>query len=148
MTHIFGIKSQGKTTETLDSPVLLFDGECMLCNTAVQWIVQREKDELLHFASLSSEKAKALLQSAGLKEYADSIVYVDRDGSVFLAHDAAFKVIKHLRRSWQWLKLFQCVPRGLRSAVYTWIAKNRIQWFGSVEHCALLTDFDKSRLHA
>lgn len=131
----------------LDAPYLLFDGECVLCNRSVQWVAKREKDNRLEFASLSSKKAKEILLPIGLEGYADSIVYVDEQGQVYLAHDAAFKLLVHLKWYWKLLHVLRIAPRGLRSAVYNWVAERRIGWFGAVDNCALLHDFDRERLH-
>jgi predicted DCC family thiol-disulfide oxidoreductase YuxK len=42
--------------------ILLFDGECNLCNRAVQIVIKHDKKEKFMFASLQSESAKDILK--------------------------------------------------------------------------------------
>lgn len=48
-------------------PVILFDGNCNLCNGGVQFVLDFDKDGLFRFASLQSDAGKALLQRSGRK---------------------------------------------------------------------------------
>ena len=62
-----------------DTPVLLIDGVCSLCEGAVQFIVRHERPDAppLHFGSLQDEAAKPLLALSGLPEdYLEGVVLV------------------------------------------------------------------------
>lgn len=48
-------------------PIILFDGNCNLCNGGVQFVLDFDKEGLFRFASLQSEAGKALLQRSGRK---------------------------------------------------------------------------------
>jgi predicted DCC family thiol-disulfide oxidoreductase YuxK len=46
-----------------EHPVVLFDGVCNLCSSAVQFIIDRDPKATFRFASLQSEAGAALLHS-------------------------------------------------------------------------------------
>ena len=50
--------------EATAHPVVLFDGVCNLCNSVVQWLVERDPEGRLRFASLQSRSARRALAAA------------------------------------------------------------------------------------
>ena len=46
-------------------PVILFDGECNLCNGGVQFVLDWDSAETYRFASLQSDAGRALLKRSG-----------------------------------------------------------------------------------
>ncbi|MBK8556375.1 MAG: thiol-disulfide oxidoreductase DCC family protein [Lewinellaceae bacterium] len=118
-------------------PVLLFDGVCNLCNASVQWILLRDKHGIFRFASLQSEQGQALLQQFGLDtETFNSVVLVD-NGQLFTQSDAVLQIASQLGLPWSAARVFRILPKGLRNAVYDWVARNRYRWFGRQEQCML-----------
>jgi predicted DCC family thiol-disulfide oxidoreductase YuxK len=49
-----------------ENAVILFDGVCNLCNGAINFIIDRDKDRKFKFTSLQSEPGQELLQKFGL----------------------------------------------------------------------------------
>ena len=47
-------------------PVLLFDGECGLCNGVVRFLLRQDTAARLHFAPLQSGPAQEYLRAQGL----------------------------------------------------------------------------------
>ena len=45
-----------------DQRIILFDGVCNLCNSAVNFVIKRDKTSVLKFASLQSEERKIIKQ--------------------------------------------------------------------------------------
>ena len=45
--------------EKIKRPILFFDGDCVLCNRTVQWLIRHERHDTLQFAALNSETAQA-----------------------------------------------------------------------------------------
>ena len=118
--------------------IILFDGVCNLCNSAVQWVIERDKEGRFDFASLQSQAARRELESViGPEEIAalpDSIVLVDSDG-VHTRSAAALRIVRALGSPFALLSLGVVVPRPIRDAVYDWIARNRYRWFGRRDTC-------------
>jgi predicted DCC family thiol-disulfide oxidoreductase YuxK len=51
--------------------------------------------------------------------------------------DAALRIVMRLGGAWKLAAVLLLVPRFLRDGVYTWVARNRYQWFGEHESCRL-----------
>ena len=120
-------------------PILLFDGECNLCNGAVQFVLTHEQDNRIRFASLQSATGQQLLEQFGLptRTY-ESFVLVDGD-RFFTESTAALRVTRYLKGGWKWLYAFIVVPKPIRDWVYRLVARNRYRWFGRQDSCWLPT---------
>ena len=122
-----------------DSPIILFDGVCNLCNASVNFVIDRDPRGIFRFAALQSEVARPMLEKQGLTDEAlDSIVLLEKD-KIYRRSTAALRIAKRLKGVWPLLYLFIVVPPPLRNAVYDWIARNRYRWFGKSETCRVPT---------
>lgn len=129
----------------LNKSILLFDGVCNLCNSSVQWVIDRDRQGQFQFASLQSEFSKQKLKQFGVKnEDLNTVVLIDGD-RVFKRSSAALEVLKKLGGGWQLFYVFKIVPAPIRDIVYNFIAKNRYRWFGKEESCRIPTPELKSR---
>jgi len=119
-------------------PVILFDGVCNLCNSAVQWVIERDEEGRFDFASLQSDVARRELGKVlGEKEIdalPDSIVLLDSDG-VHVRSAATLRIMRGLGPRYALLRLGIVLPRPIRDAVYNLIARNRYRWFGRRDTC-------------
>lgn len=127
----------------MDSPVILFDGVCNLCNSSVQWIIRRDGRARFRFASLQSSYAQNLPLLQGLV-LPDSLVLI-ADGKVYVKSSAALRIAGLLGFPWLLLKGGLIIPRFIRDAVYDFIARNRYRWFGKQEFCMMPSPELKSR---
>ena len=119
--------------------VVVFDGVCNLCNGVVNFLIDRDPEANLRFASLQSEAGRALLAEAGLSpDYRESFVLI-AGGIAFVGSDAALGIAHRMVQPWSWLYGLRLVPRPLRDAVYRFIARHRYQWFGQTDACRLPT---------
>lgn len=126
-------------------PVLLFDGVCNLCSGTVQFVIERDPDAKVRFASLQSEFAEQRFQELNIpNDYLDSIVLLE-DDRVYFKSTAALRLARHMRGLWPILGIFRIVPAPLRDLVYDWIARNRYRWFGKKEVCWIPTPELRSR---
>ena len=124
---------------------MLFDGDCNLCNGAVQFVLRRDPRAVFHFASLQSAVGRQLLASVGAKAtLPDSIVLV-ANGCVTWKSTAALRIARRLRWPWPLLAVAFVVPRPLRDLVYDWIARHRYRWFGKRAQCLVPTPALRAR---
>ena len=116
--------------------VILYDGECGLCDRLVQWVLPRDRAGFFHFAALQSPWAQTALGRHGLptKDF-DTMVLIE-EGRIHLRSSAALRVLRRLP-GWRWTYGFVVVPRGLRDAVYGWIARRRKRWFPGPLACGV-----------
>ncbi|MEO1517644.1 MAG: thiol-disulfide oxidoreductase DCC family protein [Bacteroidota bacterium] len=118
-------------------PIVLFDGVCNLCNSSVQFLIERDPERHFRFASLQSEVGQSLLKQHGLPaEHLSSVVLIE-DGHAYTHSDAPLRATRHMSGLWPAMGVFRILPRFLRDAVYNWIARNRYRWFGKQESCWL-----------
>jgi predicted DCC family thiol-disulfide oxidoreductase YuxK len=115
---------------TLDRPVILYDAGCNLCLGSVGFVRRRGGATRFQFVPLGSPEATGLLTegSGGC----DTLHLVDERGH----HErstAVLRIAAQLERPWSWLRFFLFVPSGLRDALYDFIARRRIRWFGRAE---------------
>ncbi|MEM8963308.1 MAG: thiol-disulfide oxidoreductase DCC family protein [Acidobacteriota bacterium] len=126
-------------------PIVLFDGICSLCNSAVAWLIERDRKEVFRFASLQSDAAAQALAAADAPEsLPDSMVLIDETG-VYTRSDAALRIAKHLGMPWSLAYLGRVLPRPLRDWIYALIAKHRYRWFGKTDTCRVPSPAERAR---
>ncbi len=91
----------------MDQPIVLFDGVCNLCNSAVQFIIRHDKKEKFLFASLQSEVGKKILSSNNLSQDDLKTFLLIEDERVYTKSTAALRVIKQLNG---FISIFISVP--------------------------------------
>ena len=117
--------------------IILFDGICNLCNSAVQFVIRNDKKKRFKFASLQSEAGKFLLLKGNLEpEKTDSFVLIS-EGFYYTRSTAALKVLKLLGGRWLLLYIFILIPAFIRDSVYNLIANHRYRWFGKKDSCMI-----------
>ncbi|QKE71615.1 DUF393 domain-containing protein [Arthrobacter citreus] len=119
-----------------DNPVILFDGECILCNGAVQFIIKHDRKGYFHFAALQSPFGEKLILEHPELSSIDSIILI-QNGKIKYESSAALRIAKHLDG---WPKLcfvFIMIPKPIRNFFYRLIAKNRYKFFGKNETCMI-----------
>jgi predicted DCC family thiol-disulfide oxidoreductase YuxK len=124
--------------------ILLFDGECNLCNGAVDFVIRRDKKRQFRFAALQSPAGARLRQSLSIPPQVDSLVLIE-DGVAYIRSSAALRVAGRLNMPWPLLWVFMLVPRVIRDAVYECIARNRYRWLGKRDTCRVATEEERSR---
>lgn len=122
-----------------NNPIILFDGVCNFCNSAVNFAIKRDKKGVIRFTPLQSTMGQQLLKEYNLPtEEMKSFVFID-NGTAYTRSTAAIKVCGYLRGLWPLTKAFLIVPKFIRDGMYDWIAKNRYKWFGKRESCMIPT---------
>lgn len=118
------------------APIVLFDGECGLCHRSVRFIARRDRG-LFRFAPLQSELGERLsTQCRPDAGRFDTLILVDNKRS-YAFSSGALRIARRLRWPWPLLFIFIVIPWPLRDAIYKFVAKNRIKWFGTSELCEL-----------
>ena len=126
-------------------PIILFDGVCNFCNSAVNFTIKRNKKANIFFAALQSDAGIRLLKEHDLPvEDMQSFIFIDK-GKAYNRSTAALKVCRHLRGLWPLCYGFIIVPKFIRDGIYNWIAKNRYKWFGERQECMIPSAAVKAR---
>ncbi|MFB6194078.1 MAG: thiol-disulfide oxidoreductase DCC family protein [Halobaculum sp.] len=123
--------------DSVEGPILLFDGVCTLCNGVVRFVVEHDRRGLVSFAPLDSPVGRALCDRFGLPtESFDSVVLIER-GRAYRKSAAALRLARYLDRPWRYGASARVLPRALRDAVYDLVADNRYRVFGRKDRCPI-----------
>lgn len=123
-----------------DKKIILFDGVCNLCNNAVNFIIERDQNDIFRFASLQSEVGRKLTMERGIDpEAMDSIILIEPGVAYYQRSTAALEISKDLSGGYSFLKHFSFLPEGFRDGIYNFIANNRYKWFGKKDACRIPT---------
>ena len=118
--------------------VILFDGICNLCNTAVITAIKYDRRNRFLFTAIQSKKGKEIIDYLKIDiTKIDSIILFEPGVAYEVKSTAALKIMCDFGGIWQLTKLLYIFPEGLRDLVYDYIAKNRYKWFGKKESCMI-----------
>jgi predicted DCC family thiol-disulfide oxidoreductase YuxK len=125
--------------EARGAPVLLYDGECGLCNRSVRFLLAIDRTGLLRFAPLQSEPGQAWLRANGLPvDDFSSLVFI-RDwegraaggpGAYALRTDGLVAALEAGGGIGRVLAFIRYFPRSWRDGVYRLVARIRYRIFG------------------
>lgn len=114
--------------------IIFFDGYCGLCNGVVDFMIERDPDQALHYAPLQGETARSLLTEAERNDL-DSVVFVD-ESMKYHKSEAVLRALSYLSQDWAALtRAARAIPRPIRDLIYDLVAKNRFKLFGRRESC-------------
>lgn len=120
--------------------IILFDGVCNLCNSAVRFVIQHDSKDVFRFVALQSELGREILKHIGINpKNIDSIILYEPGVAYYYKSSAAIQIAKHLGGFWHFGTVFKIIPNGLRNQLYDYIAKNRYKWYGKKESCMIPT---------
>ena len=127
--------------------LILFDGVCNLCNGTVNFVIQKDKNDVFRYASLQSALAEKLLAERGIdRRDTDSIILIEPGVAYFVKSDAAIEIARELGWPFKALKIFEVIlPASLRDALYDLIARNRYKLFGKKDQCMIPTPSLKAK---
>lgn len=129
----------------MDQPIVLFDGVCNLCNTAVQFIIKHDKKKQFYFAALQSETGQKLLTKYNFPVNELNSFILIENNKAYDRSTGALKVVKKFKGLWPLAYGLIIVPKFLRDGVYNWVGRNRYKWFGKKEECMIPTPELKAR---
>lgn len=116
--------------------IILFDGICNLCNSAVNFIIKRDKADNYRFAPLQSDIASDLLNERAIdSSKIDSLILIVPGEAYYLKSSAALKIGRSFGGIWHLLALLEWLPRPIRDWGYDLIARFRYRIFGKKSEC-------------
>ena len=123
---------------TDESPILVFDGVCVLCNRSVQFVLRHDRLQRYRFATSQSVRGRALLTTYGFDpEMPVSVLLIDQ-GNLYTQSTAILRVLASFGSGW---RLFagaaRVLPRSWRDRLYRFVSTHRYRWFGRNEVCMM-----------
>lgn len=129
-----------------EKKIIMFDGVCNLCNSAVNYVIDRDHDDVFRFVALQSNLGKELQEYLGITENTiDSIILYVPGEAYYTKSTAALKIMQSFKGIWKLTYIFNVLPAKFRDMVYDYVAKNRYKWYGKKEQCRIPTPELKSK---
>lgn len=135
----------GAGRESPPTLLVLFDGNCALCNRSVVFLLEHDRRGTLRFAPLESETGRRVVGSPEIPSGEPGSIVVVDGMKILRESNAVLSLTHHLRFPWSLLGAARVVPQGIRDAIYRWIACNRLRWFGTTDGCSLMRTAWKDR---
>lgn len=104
-----------------EQPVILFEGICNLCNSAVNFVIKRDKKSFIIFGPLQSDLATKIVSNNNLL-FTDlnSFVFVEKR-LVYARPTDALRVCRN--GLWPLMYNFIIMPGFIRGSIYNQISK-------------------------
>ena len=125
--------------------IILFDGECNLCNSFVDFIIRYDKRDKFKFDSLQSPNSIILLKETQIDPRKLDTVVLYSQGIFYTRSSAALLILLELGFPFSLTIILWIVPGFFRDWAYRMIAKNRYNWFGKRDNCRLPTKADRKK---
>ena len=108
------------------SAVLIYDGECPICQGGVRWVRRRALPGQFEFLPCQSPARRGRFPWMSEQTCLEALQLVLPDGRVLAGEVAIPEILRRLR-GWHWLAhLFQLPGAGfLAPRLYQWVARNR-----------------------
>ena len=119
----------------MTAPIYLFDGHCVLCSRAVQYVLRHERSPTMRFIAISSAEGRAIAAANDIDpDKPESFLVIEGRG-VSRSSDAILVLARYIGGIHQVALIGKILPRPLRDWLYSLVAKNRYKIFGRTETC-------------
>jgi predicted DCC family thiol-disulfide oxidoreductase YuxK len=132
-----------------DRLLVIFDGQCGLCNRVVRWLVRHDQRDRLRFVASESTSVAGLLTRQGIdapdSESGPATILVVREFGhatevVLVRSEAVLALLAELPRPWPSVAAaLRWIPRPVRDLGYRLIARWRYVLRGRLAQCPLPT---------
>ena len=111
--------------------IIIFDGECFICNRFYKWLLRNDKKNHIMFTNIQS---KFYSENSNIDKSKDSIIVI-RNNKILYESDAINYIFKKTKTQSFLRFILSIFPRFISNSIYRTIAKNRYNFFGKKETC-------------
>lgn len=108
-----------------DRPLILFDGDCVLCSGSARFILRRDRAGRFRLAPVQSPLGRALLAHYGVDPADPLTMLLIEAGRAHERSDAVLRIAGGLPAPVSFAAGLRLIPGGWRDAVYLWVARRR-----------------------
>ena len=128
------------------TPLVIFDGMCVLCSNGIRWMLDRDPNGLSRFAVIQDLLPQALYRHYGLDADAFDTFMVLKDGEPHTRWSGVLAAARTLPQPWKTLGVIgRIIPNFVGDAAYDVVQRNRIRWFGSRQSCRRPNEAETAR---
>jgi predicted DCC family thiol-disulfide oxidoreductase YuxK len=126
-------------TKTLkEHAIIIFDGQCNLCDNSVNFIINRDPNCFFKFTPQQSPFAQKILKETYGNKIPDSVILINQKG-IYNRSSALLRIASKLPGGWKIFTLLRVIPPFLLNPFYRSLAIVRKKVFGSREVCLIPT---------
>lgn len=112
--------------------LIIFDDECIICNSTVNFILKYDVAEKFIFTSFDSSfintKLNLKIDNASVCVIAGERIFQKSEAVIYVLDNLSFPLKKIFN-------LFRFLPVKLRNGIYEFVAKNRYRVFTKLDKC-------------
>ena len=113
-----------------DRPIIVFDGHCALCSGFARFVLRHDRHGRIRLLAAQTPLGQALMRHLDLDPVNFETNVLLEDGRAYIKSDGSLRMFIHLGLPWSICKVLRLAPRSLLDALYDWVARNRMRWFG------------------
>lgn len=122
---------------TQEKDIVIFDGECNLCNGVVGWLLKFAPPSIFEFVAFQSPKGQNLLRLYNRDTKSlDTVILIDSQG-LHTHSDGFLRIVSNIPKWQRVAALLAFIPRLLRDFVYKTASRYRVRWFGTASSCTI-----------
>jgi len=118
--------------------IILFDGECAMCNNYILFVAKNDSDDNFKFLSIQNKKVNEFKKIHSICTENISSIYIIDNNEIKSKSRAVLKIVSMLKFPYNLLTIFYIIPNFLRDIIYDLVAKNRYRIFGKVDECSIV----------
>jgi len=127
------------------APIYLFDGHCVLCSRAVQYVLRHEKSPDMRFVAITSVEGRKLAKANDIDpDDPESFLIIEGD-NVLRSSDAIIALGRYVGGLHKVASIGKVLPRPIRDWLFGIMAKNRYKIFGRTESCYVPSPENRDR---
>ena len=121
-----------------DKIIILFDGECAMCNNYILFVAKNDSDDNFRFLSIQNKKIIELKKTHAIDEDNISSICIIDNNKIKRKSKAILKIVSKLKFPYNLLIVLYVIPSFIRDIIYDLVAKNRYKIFGKVDECSIV----------
>ena len=111
--------------------IIVFDGECLICNRFYKWVLRNDKKNVFMFTNIQS---KFYSENSNIDKSKDSIIVITKNKILYNC-DAIAYILKTIKTQLVIRFIISIFPRFVSNFFYQIIARNRYDLFGKKDTC-------------
>lgn len=111
--------------------IIVFDGECLICNRFYKWVLRNDKKNVFMFTNIQS---KFYSENSNIDKSKDSIIVITKN-KILYDCDAIVYILKITKTQLVIRFIISIFPRFVSNFFYQIIARNRYDFFGKKDTC-------------
>ena len=126
--------------------MIVFDDECVLCNSSVKRIIKADKNKIFLFTYVKSDFIKSNYPTlTKIQQEKNSIIVIDNNKFYFKS-EAILRISKELKGIFAIFYFFRFIPNVILDFLYSLMSNTRYFIFGKTTSCGMLNHSEQQRI--